>query len=250
MKNQILILILLFVLIIIHLNKAAWFLYLFVFLLFSFIIFLGVANMDFHWFLKSYIHNPEMKERKIALTFDDGPTEVTPRFLEILEKFNQKATFFCIGKQIEKYPEIFKKTIKNGHEVGNHSYSHSNKIGFFSTRKMISEIENCDAAILKFGNIKTNLYRPPFGITNPNIAKAIRKTGKKSIGWSIRSFDTAIHNETKILKRIIPNIKPGCVILLHDNSEKTLYVLEQILLFLEQENYQSVTISELYNFEK
>ena len=250
MKHRIAIIIFIFFcLVLFYLKTELWF-YLIGLLIFSLVVFLGVVNMDFHWFLKNYIKNPTINEKKIALTFDDGPTELTPKFLELLQKHQQKATFFCIGKQIEKYPEIFKKIIEQGNEIGNHSYSHSNKIGFFSAKKMNEEILRTDEIILKIGSLKTKLYRPPFGITNPNIAKAITKNNKKSIGWNIRSFDTAIHDEEKILKRILPNIKPGGIILLHDTSEKTFRVLEQILLFLEQEKYQSCTISELFNFKK
>ncbi len=249
MKFRISVFFFIFVLLLLYFLKAAWFLYLIAFLVFSFITFLGVVNMDFHWFLKSYIHNPTVKERKIAITFDDGPTQSTPKFLELLKNFDQKATFFCIGKQIEKHPQIFKQIIADGHEIGNHSFSHGNNTGFLSTQKMMEEIKQNDLIIFEKGNIKTNLYRPPFGIINPNIAKAIQKSGKKSIGWNIRSFDTAIKDEEKILNRILPNINSGSVILLHDTSEKSFRVLEQILLFLQRENYRSVTVSEIFDFD-
>jgi peptidoglycan/xylan/chitin deacetylase (PgdA/CDA1 family) len=115
---------------------------------------------------------------------------------------------------------------------------------------MKREIVRNDRIMLKKAGVKTELYRPPFGITNPNSAAAIRKTGKKSIGWNIRSFDTAISDEKKILNRILPKIKPGSVILLHDTSDKTYRILEEILLFLERENYRSVTVSKLFDFKK
>lgn len=226
--------------------KAEWWFFLLLIFCFLFVTFLGVANLDFNYFLKSFSWNSNSKEKKIALTFDDGPTESTPKFLDILKEKNLKATFFCIGKNIEKHPEIFQRIIAEGHEIGNHSYSHSKKIGFFSTKKMIFEIEENDRVIQEFGNISTTFYRPPFGITNPNIAKAINLTDKKSIGWNIRSFDTAIKNEQKIAKRVLSKIKPGSVILMHDTSKKSLKALEQILLFLERENYETVTVSHIF----
>jgi peptidoglycan/xylan/chitin deacetylase (PgdA/CDA1 family) len=136
----------------------------------------------------------------VALTFDDGPTEFTPKFLDLLKENNVKATFFCIGKQIEKYPETFQRIIAEGHTIGNHTLSHCNNTGFLSTSKMVEEIEKCDEVMLKIGSLKTNLYRPPFGVTNPNIAKAIKKTHKKSIGWNVRSLDTIIEDEKKFTK--------------------------------------------------
>lgn len=250
MKFRISVILLIFAVILSFFLKADWWIYPILILIFGLLTFLGVVNMDFNWFLKNKISANNTSEKKIALTFDDGPTEITPKFLELLEKFDQKATFFCIGKQIEKYPEILIKTYEKGHEIGNHSFSHSNKTGFLSTGEMISEIEKNDVVIERNLGFRPKIYRPPFGITNPNIAKAVRKTEKKSIGWNIRSFDTAISDEQKILKRIIPNIKPGSIILLHDTSKKTLHVLEQILLFLQRENYRSVTVSELLNLNK
>ncbi len=238
------------VFLVLYFLKADFWLYLIGFLLFTGFLIWGIFDIKFSYFLKSFNENRDLQEKKIAVTFDDGPTEFTPEFLDLLKKNEAKATFFCIGKQIEKHPEIFRRIIEEGHEIGNHTYSHSEKTGFFSTQKMISEIERNDETILKFGNITTELYRPPFGITNPNIAKAIKKTGKKSIGWNIRSFDTVIENPDKITNRILPKIKPGSVILLHDTSEKTYLVLENLLLFLNRENYKTVTISQLFNFKK
>jgi peptidoglycan/xylan/chitin deacetylase (PgdA/CDA1 family) len=178
----------------------------------------------------------------VALTFDDSPTEFTPKFLDLLKENDVKATFFCIGKQIEKYPETFQRIIAEGHTVGNHTLSHSNNTGFLSASKMTKEIEKCDEVMLKTGNIKTNLYRPPFGVTNPNIAKAIRKTGKKSIGWNVRSFDTITEDEKKIYQKVTKNLKKGSIVLLHDTSQKTYNVLEDLLVFLKQKNYSTFTI--------
>ena len=220
------------------------------FFIFSVIIIYGSFQIKFNYFIPSFHQNTTTKEKIIALTFDDGPTEFTPKFLELLHKNNTKATFFCIGKQIKKHPEIFRKTIEDGHEIGNHTFSHSEKIGFFSFGKMLKEIEKCDEIIEEFGTIKTELFRPPFGVTNPKIAKAIQKFDKKSIGWNIRSFDTVIDDSDKILAKIIPQIKPGSIILLHDTSEKTYKVLAELLLFLERENYKMVTVSQLLNLKK
>ena len=112
---------------------------------------------------------------------------------------------------------------------------------------MIEEIEKCDEVISRIGNIKSNLYRPPFGVTNPNIAKAISKTQKKSIGWNVRSLDTVIDDEKKIYNRITKNLKPGSIILLHDTSEKTYHVLVELLLFLKRENYSTFTVDSMIN---
>jgi len=197
--------------------------------------------MTLNYFIESFIHK-RTKIKEVALTFDDGPTEFTPKFLDILKEKNIKATFFCIGTQIEKYPEIFQRIINEGHAIGNHTYSHSNNTGFLSTSKMIEEILECDEVMLKTGNIKTHLYRPPFGVTNPNITKAIKKTQKRSIGWNVRSLDTVINDDKKIYKRITKNLKKGSIILMHDTSDKSYKVLVDLLLFLEREKYSTFTI--------
>lgn len=219
-----------------------WFLLLFV--LISGIVSWGVFDIRQNYFVESFSSKKQMTEREIALTFDDGPTEFTPQFLEILKKHNAAATFFCIGKQIEKHPEIFREIIQNGHEVGNHTFSHSNQNGFYGSEKVTDEILKTDEIMLKTAEIKTELFRPPFGITNPHIAKAIEKSAKKSIGWNIRSLDTIFEDSKKIEQRIIKKMKPGSIILMHDTSEKSLEVLKNLLVFLDAENYKTKTISQ------
>ena len=95
-------------------------------------------------------------------------------------------------------------------------------------------------------NKKNNLFRPPFGVTNPNIAKAIKKTKHHVIGWSVRSLDTKIKDPKKILKRITKNLKKGDVILLHDTQERTVVVLEQLLLFLQEKQLAAITVDKLF----
>jgi len=223
--------------------------YIFCFILFSAVIVWGSFDIQLGYFVDSFTHK-RTKIKEVALTFDDGPTEFTPKFLDLLKENNIQATFFCIGKQIEKYPETFQRIIAEGHSIGNHTYSHSNNTGFLSSSRMVEEIEKCDDAIFKIGNIKTNLYRPPFGVTNPNIAKAIKKTNKKSIGWNVRSLDTVIEDEKKIYNKITKNLKKGSIILLHDTSEKTYNVLVELLLFLEREKYSTFTIDPIIKSEK
>lgn len=224
--------------------QGSFWVYLFCFLMFSSVVVWGSFDIGLGYFVNSITHK-RTKIKEVALTFDDGPTEFTPQFLDLLKENNIKATFFCIGKQIEKHPETFQRIIAEGHTVGNHTLSHSNNTGFLSTSKMIEEIEKCDEVMLKVGNIKTNLYRPPFGVTNPNIAKAIRKTHKKSIGWNVRSLDTITEDEKKIYRKITKGLKKGSIILLHDTSEKTYRVLADLLVFLKDKNYSTFTVDSI-----
>lgn len=207
----------------------------------------GSFDIRLGYFLKTYNNKPDEKKRKIALSFDDGPHEMTEKVLDLLKKFNAKATFFCIGMQVEKYPEILKRIIAEGHVVGNHTYSHSKSVGFFSTSRMLEEIEKNDLLLSAETGSTIKLFRPPFGVTNPNIARAVSKTGHYVIGWNIRSLDTLISDEGTIFKRVKKKIQPGGIILLHDTSLKTVAVLERLLLFLQSENYEMITIDALLN---
>jgi len=205
----------------------------------------GSLTIQSGYFVKTY--NSGTSQNQIALTFDDGPHPATLQVLELLERHKAKATFFCIGKQIEKHPEIFKKIIENGHTVGNHSYSHSNYFGFFPSEKVKNELDLTDALITKHTGKKPLFFRPPFGVTNIHIKLALKKTKHFTIGWNIRSLDTTIKSEEAILKRILKRLKPGSIVLLHDTSQRTVNVLEQLLIHLDRENFQPVTVDQLLN---
>ncbi|MFN1218657.1 polysaccharide deacetylase family protein [Chryseobacterium kwangjuense] len=228
---------------------GSFWVYLVGFLAFSAVVVWGSFDIGLGYFVNSMIHK-RTKLNEVALTFDDGPTEFTPLFLDLLQEYQVKATFFCIGKQIEKYPETFQRIIADGHTIGNHTFSHANNTGFLSASKMTEEIEKCDEVMLKAGNIKTGLYRPPFGVTNPSIAKAIKRTRKKSIGWNVRSLDTITEDEKKIYTRITKGLKKGSIILLHDTSEKTYHVLVDLLLFLKDKKYSTFTIDSMIKSTK
>lgn len=215
-----------------------------------------VTVLFFSWYFRgnffvNAIHaNPNVKKKHISLTFDDGPhPEHTLKTLALLRKFSQKATFFVIGKNADKNADIVKQILADGHTIGNHSHGHSQIIGFYPTKKVISEIEQTNKILREQTGKHTLLYRPPFGVTNPNIAKAITKTNMQAIGWNTRSLDTLKISEGTIYKRITRNLKPGDVVLLHDTSEKTLRVLERLLVTMKKKDITSVTINELFNIK-
>lgn len=249
MKHYPFILFYLFCNVFIYAFQGSFWVYLFCFLMFCFVVIWGSFDIQLGYFVDSITHK-RTKLKEVALTFDDGPTEFTPKFLDLLKENQIKATFFCIGRQIEKHPETFQRIIAEGHTIGNHTFSHSDTTGFLSALKMTEEIEKCDEIILKTGNIKTDLYRPPFGVTNPNIAKAIKKMNKVSIGWNVRSLDTVTKDEKKIYRNVTRNLKKGSIILLHDTSEKTYHVLENLLLFLKDKEYSVFTVDTLIKNRK
>lgn len=205
----------------------------------------GSFDIRLGYFVKTYCNKPLQKQKKVALTFDDGPHPMTEKILDLLQYSDVKATFFCIGSQIEKYPEIFKRIIREGHLVGNHSYSHTKSFGFLSTDELEKEIVQTNVIIEKISGKKVLFFRPPFGVTTPNLSKAVKELKTKVIGWNIRSLDTVTEDENQILSRIKKKLVPGGIILMHDTSQKSVNVLERLLLFLQSENYEVISTEQL-----
>ncbi len=215
--------------------------------LFAFYIILivsGSTSIRFNFYLKS-LKRGYTNKKIISLTFDDGPDAVvTPHILQILKNYNIPASFFCVGKKIEEYPELLKEIFKDGHIVGNHSYSHSKIFDLRSTKNMIIEIERTNEIIEQTIGKKPMLFRPPFGVTNPLLAKAIKRTGVISMGWSLRSWDTN-GKVNKVVERLKRKVHPGDVILFHDNRANTVEILNRFLPYLFDNGYQVVALDKL-----
>ncbi|MBC8266394.1 MAG: polysaccharide deacetylase family protein [Flavobacteriales bacterium] len=179
-------------------------------------------------------------EKKVWLTFDDGPTpEVTPFVLDTLKKNNIKATFFCLGEQIEKHPNIFQRIKKEEHSIGNHSYSHPN--GFTTcTKKYFNDIEKCQKIIPN-----TKLFRPPFGKIYPWQISKLKKL-YKIIMWDVIGWDfKKPTSKEKCYFNIVNNVDKGSIILLHDNEKsyaKLQYALPKIIKTLKERGFTFSTI--------
>lgn len=209
---------------------------------------IGSFHIRWNYFLKAIHSMHQIEKSEIALTFDDGPNiDFTPKVLSLLKKYNAKATFFLIGKNIIKHPEIVKQIISGGHIIGNHSYVHSNDYGFKSTKKILDDINKTQKLVLEITNLKLKFFRPPFGVTNPNIAAAVSSLKLKAFGWSIRSYDTTSKSTDGIINDITSNIQKGDVVLLHDTSERSVLILEHLLQFLEINKLKSITLEKLFN---
>jgi peptidoglycan/xylan/chitin deacetylase (PgdA/CDA1 family) len=185
------------------------------------------------------------KEKVIYLTFDDGPTpEITNWTLKELNKYNAKATFFCIGKNVLENPSIFQKIINDDHSIGNHTHNHLN--GLKNTKEeYLNNIELAEESIQQFNDAtfqqKSKLFRPPYGKLSLKQASTLRKKGYKIIMWDVLSadFDSTISNK-KCLENVIKNTKNGSIIVFHDSikaSEKLKYVLPKILNFYASKSY-------------
>jgi peptidoglycan/xylan/chitin deacetylase (PgdA/CDA1 family) len=207
---------------------------------------IGSFHIRWDYFLKAHHKNEKVNDNVISLTFDDGPNEVyTIKVLELLKMYNFKATFFLIGNKIEENSSIVKEIINQGHTIGNHTFSHSNNFGFLKTNEVVNDLKKTNKIIENFHGLKMKLYRPAFGVTNPRISKAVKKLKMTAIGWSVRSLDTTKDSKETIIKRITKNLKKGDVVLLHDTSQKTVEVLEQLLIFLDKKRWKSITVDQL-----
>lgn len=177
------------------------------------------------------------QEKTLFLTFDDGPTpEITEWTLNQLEKYNAKATFFCIGKNVVNHPDIYKKIIDSGHSIGNHTFNH---LKGWKT-KTEDYIEN----FLKAETIMDNtekLFRPPYGKITPKQASAIKEKGYKIIMWDVLSadFDTTINPE-ECYKNVVENTKNGSIIVFHDSEKASTnlkYTLPKVLDYFSKKGY-------------
>ncbi|RTY71615.1 MULTISPECIES: polysaccharide deacetylase family protein [unclassified Flavobacterium] len=178
----------------------------------------------------------------VYLTFDDGPIpEVTEWVLVELKKYGIKATFFCIGNNIEKNSEIFKKVIREGHTIGNHTFNHLN--GWQTTTDTyIKNTKQAQEAIENHTHPDAKLFRPPYGKIKKSQSKKLQKLGYKIIMWDVLSadFDATISKE-KCLNNVLSNVRPGSIIVFHDSIKafKNLqYVLPKTLAYLKENNFK------------
>ena len=183
---------------------------------------------------------------RVALTFDDGPVPgKTDQVLRILKEFNVPAAFFCIGNRVDKYPGIVRQIDQEGHIIGNHSYWHGKFFDLKSAPMVTRELYDTDVAIYKVIGKKPKFFRPPYGVTNPMIARAVKRLNHTVIGWSLRSFDTITSNPDKLLRRVTNKLKGGDVVLLHDFSPATVTALPEIISHIKKRGLKIVRLDEL-----
>lgn len=185
-------------------------------------------------YLNKFLWRVESSD-KIYLTFDDGPTpEITIKVLDILDKYNIKSTFFCLGRNVDKYKSIYNEIIKRGHGVGNHSYSHLN-----GWKTKLDEYLN-DVS-LATENIKTNLFRPPYGKIRPRQLKAVSEK-YKVVMWDVLSGDYSPRiNKDTCYNNVVKTAKEGSIIVFHDSikaSENLFYALPKSIEYFLKKGFK------------
>lgn len=200
-------------------------------------------------FFGGIINRIDTKDKIVALTFDDGPSQKVDDILLILNSQNVKATFFLIGNEIKQYPEETKKIISAGHEIGNHTYSH-NRMVFKMPSFIKNEIEETDNLIKEMGYREPIQFRPPNGKKLIFLPYYLWQHDRKTILWDLEpnSYPEINCSSDKIVKYVVDNVKPGSIILLHpmyDNEGNTIGAINGIIEGLKNKGYEFKTVNEL-----
>jgi peptidoglycan-N-acetylglucosamine deacetylase len=225
------------------------------------ILFIGTSYVLFNLsksrtfqFFGGLLDKVETTDKVVALTFDDGPAMHTDEILTILKAEHVKATFFLTGNEIKKSPDDAKKIAEEGHEIGNHTYSHQRMV-FKSPTFIKEEIEKTDELIRQTGYKGDIHFRPPFGKKLFQLPYYLNKHNRKSILWNIEpeTYPKIAANSNKITDHVIGKIEPGSIILLHvmyESRRESLNSVKEIISSLKEQGYTFVTVSELLEYEK
>lgn len=172
-----------------------------------------------HWLGANLTRLPEASALRgeIALTIDDGPDpDVTPRVLALLDRHGVKATFFCIGRQAELYPELCRDIVARGHAVENHSQQHRHHFSLLGLAGFAREICAAQATLTAISGDAPRFFRAPAGLRNPFLDPVLARLDLRLASWSVRGFDTCTRDAGKVQARLLRGLKPGAILLLHD----------------------------------
>lgn len=208
---------------------------------------LGVSVLKLNFFVKATCRGNE-KAKRVALTFDDGPDPVaTPNLLEVLRHHQIKATFFPIGIKARDDPEMIKRIDQEGHIVGNHTFRHAWWTNFLFSGGLDREMRRAQEAIDGAIGKVPAYFRPPMGLTNPHLRRALKKHGLSVVGWDVRPFDTTAGTE-KVIKRVLKKIRNGSIIALHDTGRtpaELVRLTDDLVIKIKERNYTFSDLEEL-----
>lgn len=191
------------------------------------------------------ILNYTKSDKIIAFTFDDGPSYNTIKIVNTLVKYDSKATFFLVGNKIEKYAKTMDVLVKNGMDIGNHTYSHK-ELTKLRDKEILKEIDLTNEVIYNKTGIKPMFLRPSYGAMNKRIKKL---STMPIIIWNIDTLDWKYHNSNKIKDKILKYVSDGDIILMHDTYVATLNAVEMVIPELKKQGYKIVSVSELFKYK-
>lgn len=197
------------------------------------------------------VYRGDPDRRSIAITFDDGPSESTPRLLEVLARYNASATFFQCGANVDRLPSVAREVVCAGHEIGNHTYSHP-MIQFKSSGYIYSELRRAQAAIERATGAVPVLFRPPFGVRWFGLRGAQRRLNLLGVMWTVIALDWKLTAEAAA-RRLLRDSGPGAIVCLHDGRgtdtaadvTPTLDTIQKVLPVWTDQGFQFETVSQL-----
>ena len=205
------------------------------------------------WFIRLGMFCPvtwrgRVGERRVALTFDDGPDpDATPLLLDYLREQNIRATFFCIGKNVDAHPEIARRIVDEGHVIGNHTYNHYWWTPLMWGSELSRQIGQTQEAIGRATGVTPVYMRPPMGMTNPHFYRVLDRLGMKMIGWDVRSLDTR-KPVGEVIERAMRQTKGGSIVLLHDGSvpaEDLMEIVKGVVKGLREKGVEFETVDRM-----
>ena len=205
-----------------------------------------------HLLSNRVVWSVDTDEKVVAFTFDDGPSEkYTPQLLDILARKEVRATFFLIGKNVEKYPEIVKRIHSDGHEIGNHSFNHS-LLPLYSKSYIKRELESTSALIEETVGSLPSYFRPPMGLFTPSVLDAVGENGMTAVVGEVYPRDPYKPGIDKIVNRVMNSVKPGSIIILHDSGtfgkvdrSQTIAAVSILIDRIRDQGYRFLTVGEL-----
>jgi peptidoglycan/xylan/chitin deacetylase (PgdA/CDA1 family) len=215
---------------------------------------LGVAFPQWQMFGKS-LCQARTSQRVVALTFDDGPDpQSTPALLDLLARRRVAVTFFCVGEQVERHPELCRRMAAEGHQVENHSHRHLHWTNLLSVKRLRDEVSQAQQAILQATGRAPIFFRPPMGLTNPRVFQVAQELGLRVAGYSARGLDLRpATSPDDVVARVCRRIGPGAILVLHDRrveKSRLLACVTGLLSRLEETGYGCVRLDELVKCEE
>jgi peptidoglycan/xylan/chitin deacetylase (PgdA/CDA1 family) len=204
---------------------------------------------------KDTLYRADTEQKVVALTFDDGPSDIwTPQILDELKKADVKATFFMIGKHVEQYPQIARRVCEEGHEIGNHTYDHHG-IFYYTPEELRDEVMKTDAALEKAAGKRTTFFRPPKAWITSDEKRQLGEMGYTVVLWTLNSKDWVTFDHKYIIRHILKDVKPGDILLFHDSGgvlgtengdrRQTVETIAPLVAELKKRGYRFVLVSEL-----